>query len=211
MSLAFAQQVYACSNIRTNQKMEGWDEAYGYVIHNWDSIYSRSTRGIEIDGLDRIKNAIQIAPGECRLRTLQSAQCVESFCTMIPLNEGHVRQTLKGWLAHYNHGRPHSRLGPGIPKPLGPNVEQQTQRHRNSDDHRITKTPISMGCITIPPGENCRMMLPSNQGGSIYCGGQGRSHRIHQIVNTNSVRVVNGPNSLFDAPGVIVRRQPFKF
>jgi len=26
------------------------------------------------------------------------------------------------------------------------------------------------------------MMLPSNQGGSIYCGGQGRSHRIHQIV-----------------------------
>jgi putative transposase len=64
---------------------------------------------------------------------------------MIPLNEGHVRQTLKGWLAHYNHGRPHSSLGPGIPKPLGPNVEQQTQRYRNSDDHRITKTPILNG------------------------------------------------------------------
>jgi Integrase core domain len=104
-----------------------------------------SRRGIEIDGLDRIENAIQIAPGECRLRTLQSAQRAESVCTMIPLNEGHVRQTLKGWLAHYNHGRPHSSLGPGIPKPLGPNVEQQTQRHRNSDDHRITKTPILNG------------------------------------------------------------------
>jgi hypothetical protein len=23
---------------------------------------------------------------------------------------------LKGWLARYNHGRPHSSLGPGIPK-----------------------------------------------------------------------------------------------
>jgi len=82
-----------------------------------------SRRGIEID-LDRIENAIQIAPGECRLRTLQSAQRTESVCTMIPLNEGHVRQTLKGWLAHYNHGRPHSSLVPGIPEPLGPNVEQ---------------------------------------------------------------------------------------
>src|SRR5262245_5785042 len=40
---------------------------------------------------------------------------------------------------------PHSSLGPGIPKPLDPNVEQQTQRHRNSDDHRITKTPILNG------------------------------------------------------------------
>jgi len=157
-----------------------------------------SRHGIEIDGLDRIENAIQIAPGECRLRTLQSAQRAESVCTMIPLNEGHVRQTLKGWLAHYNYGRPHSSLGPGIPKPLGPNVEQQTQRHRNSDDHRITKTPIHQWAASrIPPGANCRMMLPSSQGGSIYCGGQGRSHRIHQIVNTNSVRVVNGPEFPF--------------
>jgi hypothetical protein len=67
------------------------DEAYGYVIHDRDSIYLASRRCIEIDGLDRIENAIQIAPGECRLRTLQSAQRAESVCTMIPLNERHVR------------------------------------------------------------------------------------------------------------------------
>ena len=52
------------------------------------------------------------------------------------------------------------------------------------------------------------MMLPSNQGGSIYCGEQGCSHRIRIHDLMNSVRVVTGPNSLFDAPGVIVRRQP---
>ncbi len=155
-----------------------------------------SRRGIEIDGLDRIENAIQIAPGECRLRTLQSAQRTESVCTMIPLNEGHVRQTLKDWLAHYNHGRPHKPWARNS-QTLGPNVEQQTQRHRNSDDHRITKTPILNGLHHEYRLENCRMMLPSNQGGSIYCGGQGRSHRIHQIVNTNSVRVVNGPEFPF--------------
>ncbi len=46
-------------------------------------------------------------------------------------------------------------------------------------------------------GENCRMMPPSNQDGSIYSGGKGRLHRIHQIVNTNSVQVVNGPEFPF--------------
>jgi len=54
-------------------------------------------------------------------------------------------------------------------------------------------------------------MILIERAGSIYCGGQGNSHRIRQIVNTNSVQVVNGPEFRFDAHGVIVRRQPFKF
>ena len=78
-------------------------------------LFRRLDAALKSMGLTVLRTAIQIAPGECRLRTLQSAQRAESICTMIPLNEGHVRQTLKGWLAHYNHGRPHSSLGPGIP------------------------------------------------------------------------------------------------
>ena len=34
---------------------------------------------------------------------------------LIPLNERHLRSLLKEWVAHYNRGRPHSRLGPAIP------------------------------------------------------------------------------------------------
>jgi transposase InsO family protein len=34
---------------------------------------------------------------------------------MIPINEAHVRQTLKSWIVHYNRARPHSSLGPGMP------------------------------------------------------------------------------------------------
>jgi Integrase core domain len=33
---------------------------------------------------------------------------------MIPLHERHPRMTLRSWIAHYNKGRPHSSLGPGI-------------------------------------------------------------------------------------------------
>jgi hypothetical protein len=33
----------------------------------------------------------------------------------IPLSEAHLKRTLIEWIAHYNHGRPHRGLGPGIP------------------------------------------------------------------------------------------------
>ena len=35
---------------------------------------------------------------------------------IIPLNERHLRMTLRSWVTHYNKGRPHSSLGPGIPE-----------------------------------------------------------------------------------------------
>jgi putative transposase len=36
---------------------------------------------------------------------------------LIPLSEAHLRQTLKSWIGHYNRGRPHMALGPGVPDP----------------------------------------------------------------------------------------------
>jgi len=36
---------------------------------------------------------------------------------MIPMSEGHLRSILREWVAHYNGGRPHSALGPGVPGP----------------------------------------------------------------------------------------------
>jgi hypothetical protein len=29
----------------------------------------------------------------------------------------HLRSILKAWVTHYNRGRPHSALGPGVPDP----------------------------------------------------------------------------------------------
>ena len=36
---------------------------------------------------------------------------------MIPMSEAHLRSILREWVAHYNGGRPHSALGPGVPGP----------------------------------------------------------------------------------------------
>src|SRR5436305_3383247 len=34
---------------------------------------------------------------------------------VIPLSGSHLRRTLREWVNHYNTGRPHQSLGPGIP------------------------------------------------------------------------------------------------
>jgi transposase InsO family protein len=34
---------------------------------------------------------------------------------LIPVSEPHLRRTLRSWVKHYNRGRPHMALGPGIP------------------------------------------------------------------------------------------------
>ena len=36
---------------------------------------------------------------------------------MIPFGAAHLRRILKEWVRHYNQGRPHLSLGPGIPEP----------------------------------------------------------------------------------------------
>src|SRR5438874_1165095 len=35
---------------------------------------------------------------------------------MIPLGEKHLRRIVAEWVTHYNQGRPHLSLGPGIPE-----------------------------------------------------------------------------------------------
>jgi transposase InsO family protein len=39
---------------------------------------------------------------------------------MIPMSEAHLRAILKEWVTHYNGGRPHTALGPGVPDPPEP-------------------------------------------------------------------------------------------
>jgi len=36
---------------------------------------------------------------------------------LIPLSESHLRAILSSWVGHYNRGRPHMALGPGVPDP----------------------------------------------------------------------------------------------
>ncbi len=65
---------------------------------------------------------------------------------IIPLTEQHLRKTLWSWLPHYNRGRPHSSLGPGLPDlPLNLSMQFQRQRHRFDRSSRVVAHSVLNG------------------------------------------------------------------
>ena len=63
---------------------------------------------------------------------------------LIPLSERHLRELLGRWVTHYNRGRPHSSLGPGIPE-APPDRVVVLNGHQLPDGHRVVATPILGG------------------------------------------------------------------
>ncbi|PYV24470.1 MAG: transposase [Acidobacteria bacterium] len=55
------------------------------------------------------------------------------------------RRILKEWAAHYNNGRPHSSLGPGIPEPRAGGRVKRLSGFRIPSDHRVLAESILGG------------------------------------------------------------------
>ena len=66
---------------------------------------------------------------------------------LIPLSEAHLRTILKLWVTHYNRGRPHSVLGPGVPDPRENEkvVLKPETRHRLASDALVLAKPVLAG------------------------------------------------------------------
>jgi hypothetical protein len=64
---------------------------------------------------------------------------------VIPLGERQLRHILKAWVAHYNGGRPHASLGPGIPASTSAPIGERSDRHRLPVGDRVTATSILGG------------------------------------------------------------------
>ena len=66
---------------------------------------------------------------------------------MIPMSEAHLRSILREWTTHYNHGRPHSALGPGVPDPPKESVvtPKSESRHRLVADALVLAKSILGG------------------------------------------------------------------
>src|SRR6202011_5359212 len=66
---------------------------------------------------------------------------------LIPLSECHLRRTLKSWIRHYNTGRPHMALGPGVPDPPLTNLyhTNPNSRLRRGESYAVSANPILGG------------------------------------------------------------------
>ena len=64
---------------------------------------------------------------------------------VIPFGERHLRQILREEVVHYNRGRPHSALGPGIPESTQAKVPDSVHRHRLPEGYRVNAKAILGG------------------------------------------------------------------
>jgi len=64
---------------------------------------------------------------------------------LIPLNEKHLRRTLKQGVGHYHRRRPHSSLGPGIPDPPLDLPPEATSQYRIPPYGSVVAKPILGG------------------------------------------------------------------
>jgi putative transposase len=64
---------------------------------------------------------------------------------VIPLSESHLKRTLREWVKHYNTGRPHQSLGPGIPDPVEPTSPAVQDAERISSNRRVSSKSILGG------------------------------------------------------------------
>ena len=94
------------------------DHTYRFLLHDRDSIFSH-----QLDqrrrhlGLRILKTPPQSPQANALCERLIGTLRQECLDFLISLTENHLRRLLQAWVLHYNAGRPHVALGPGLPQP----------------------------------------------------------------------------------------------
>ena len=93
------------------------EHRYRFLIHDRDSIFSAEfdhelARGF---GLRVLRTPPKSPQANAHCERLVGTMRRECLDFLIPLTERHLRRVLHEWVRHYNGGRPHRSLGPGIP------------------------------------------------------------------------------------------------
>jgi putative transposase len=122
------------------------DRSHRWVIHDRDSIYSEGVDATLVAmGLTILKTPVRAPQANAHCERVIGTIRRECLDWRIPCSERHRRRILQDWVAHYNRGRPHASLGPGIPDPPSERITQQFRRHALPVGHRISSTSILGG------------------------------------------------------------------
>jgi putative transposase len=112
------------------REVVGFDDTHRYLIHDRDSIFAKHLdESIKALGLSVLKSPSRSPKANAICERVIGTICRECLDWLIPISEAHLRAILKSWIEHYNRGRPHSSLGPGVPGP--PNAAVVIARQSN--------------------------------------------------------------------------------
>jgi len=104
-----------------------------YLIHDRDRIFAKHLDdSIGALGIEVLRSPVASPKANSICERMIGTIRRECLDWMIPMSEAHLCLILREWTAHYNQGRPHSALGPGVPDPPKEcvKVPKSTSRHR---------------------------------------------------------------------------------
>ena len=115
------------------REVVGDTDNHKYLIHDRDAIFAKHLdSSIRALGLAVLRSPFASPKANSICERVIGTIRWECLDWMIPMSEAHLRWILRRWANHYNTGRPHSTLGPGVPDP--PNGSERVQfpkcRHR---------------------------------------------------------------------------------
>ena len=117
-----------------------------FVMHDRDAIDAPTVdRAIRSMGPRVLKTPVRTPQANAfceRLIGTMRRQCLD---WLIPFHERHLRGILRAWVTHYNRGRPHASLGPGIPERSPTLIRPEPAGHRLPTGSRVIATPVHNG------------------------------------------------------------------
>jgi len=100
------------------REVVGDESAHRYLIHDRDSIFARHfDNSVGALGLKVLRTPVRSPKANSICERVIGTIRRECLDWLIPISEGHLRVILKSWVEHYNRGRPHTSVGPGVPDP----------------------------------------------------------------------------------------------
>lgn len=122
------------------------DHGHRFLIHDRDSIFSAEVdEHLQTFGLKILRTPVKAPTANAYCERLIGTVRRECLDYVIPIDERHLRRILREWVAHYNRGRPHSSLGPGLPDRTTPSPPRRTDRHHLAPNERVTSTSVLGG------------------------------------------------------------------
>ncbi len=131
------------------REVVGIDNTHRYLLHDRDSIFAKHLdESIEVLGLRVLKSPVRSPKANSICERVIGTIRRECLDWLILMTESHLREILKCWVGHYNRGRPHSSLGPGLPGPSNSVVattKPSNFRHRLEEGAAVRSTSVLGG------------------------------------------------------------------
>jgi putative transposase len=123
------------------------DHSYRFLVRDRDSIFSGEVdQQLKALGLKVLRTPARAPQANAYCERLVGTVRRECLDFMIPLGEKHLGRILAEWVTHYNQGRPHSSLGPGIPEPVEMLFPPQPRgRHFSIRDRKVGSRAVLGG------------------------------------------------------------------